>query len=141
MKFYLISRVLIENEKTFNLLKSKYKEILADLISAKDKPSCSCNNRIISFLEEKYKNQEDKKFIDSLIEDDSVKDVITEILNDDQEINQILNTPHLIKKEEGYYEKFLKFLVEKGADNYVRSLSVIDRGDSVEIFVFGYKQV
>jgi hypothetical protein len=139
MKFYLILQTLLENDVTFDRLKERYKEILADLVSARNQPDCACRNKVLNFLEVKYKVSEEKTFLDELIDDNSVRDIVIDILNEDEEVNRILKTPHLIKKEDGYYEKFLNKLQETNAHHYVRSISVIDKGEFVEMFLFGYK--
>jgi hypothetical protein len=139
MKFYLILQPLLENDVTFDKLKERYKEILADLVSARNKPDCSCRNRVLNFLEVKYKVPEEKAFLNELIDDNSIRDIVIDILNEDEEVNRALKTPHLIKKEDGYYEKFLNKLQETNVHHYVRSINIVDRGDFVEIFLFGYK--
>lgn len=139
MKFDLILTILLENEDVFHALKKRYHTILADLISARDNSNCSCRGRVLSFLEEKYKDETEKRFIDDLIQNSKLKDIVDKIFKEDQDINAILSVPHILEKQEGYYKRFLDFLQEKQAHHYIRSINIIDHGKHVEVFLFGFK--
>lgn len=66
-KLHLYINALVNNEQTFEILKNKYTEILADLVSYKTNPNCSCRGRVNNFLTEKYNSsEEDKAFLESL---------------------------------------------------------------------------
>jgi len=139
MNFKLILTILLENEDVFRALKKRYNEIFADLASAKDNSNCSCRGRVSSFLEKKYKDETEKKFIDDLVQNSNLKDAINKVFREDEDINSILSVSHILEKQEGYYKKFLDFLQEKKVHHYIRSINIIDHGKHVEIFLFGFK--
>lgn len=45
--------VLMKNETFFNSLRAKFPDILADLVSSRTNPNCSCKNRVSSYLASK----------------------------------------------------------------------------------------
>lgn len=45
--------ILVHNDNIFHKLKNDFPEVLADLVSFKENPNCSCRNRLIKFFTEK----------------------------------------------------------------------------------------
>ena len=72
-------RALVEISANFDLLKNKYPEIEVDLISWKENPNCECGQRVHKFFIEKYSIEEDKIFLDNLINNEELKQKIEEI--------------------------------------------------------------
>lgn len=58
--------ILISNDNIFNQLKNDFPETLADLISFKDNPNCSCKNRLIKFFTDKI--QQNTNLLNKYIE-------------------------------------------------------------------------
>ena len=44
--------ILIKDDETFNRLKNDFSSILADLVTFKDNPNCSCRGRVFKFFTE-----------------------------------------------------------------------------------------
>ena len=142
MKFHLILDPLLRNQNIFQKLKEKYPEIIDDLDSAKDNTQCSCRGRVAAFLYKKYNEEpEEKSFIDDLINSDIlVLKGIEAILGEHQRINDILGKVHVLEKKDNYYQDFLNYLENNMIHHFVRSFSVVDKGDKVEIYLLGWKQ-
>jgi hypothetical protein len=73
-------RALIETDKTFDILKDKYKEIELDLVSWRENPTCECGNRVMKFFEELFQNEDAKNFINELSKDEGVENKKKQIL-------------------------------------------------------------
>jgi len=73
-------RALIETDKTFDILKDKYKEIELDLVSWRENPTCECGNRVMKFFEGLFQNEDSKNFINELSKDEGVENKKKQIL-------------------------------------------------------------
>lgn len=66
-------RAIIDTPEALQLLISKYPEIEVDILSFKENPGCECGRRVHKFMDEKYSIEEDKIFIDVLMNSENVK--------------------------------------------------------------------
>ena len=55
----ILLKTLLKHDQTFDSLKHKFPEILADLTSARINSNCSCINKVKLYLISKLKNEED----------------------------------------------------------------------------------
>lgn len=70
----LFFTVLIRNNYFFHTLENKYPEILADLVSSRDNPNCSCKNRVKSYLISKA--EIDANFFETLLSNNEIKTIL-----------------------------------------------------------------
>ena len=55
----ILLKTLLKHDQTFDSLKHKFPEILADLTSARINSNCSCINKVKLYLISKLKNEEE----------------------------------------------------------------------------------
>jgi len=135
-------RLFLNELVLFNLLMERYKEINQDLHSAREYVDCSCRGRVVNYLNEKIKNIEEKKFIDSLINhpDPSVK-AFKEELDDKYNLEQerikerirkinAAKDLYLIDKDKESWKKFFEFAEE---NIEFKSFFIIDHQDKFEV--------
>jgi hypothetical protein len=106
--------ILVENDDSWEKLKTKYPEILGDLTSARFNPTCSCRHRVASFLNEKYEfSSEDKNYIGHLfmLPEISKKalDIIKKIKSE-ASFNENFPRVHTIPKGEQAWRDFTNLL-------------------------------
>jgi hypothetical protein len=65
--------VFIKDQIFFNSLKDKFPDLLADLVSSKDNPTCSCRNRVKAYLIAKINTEED--FFIKLLSEENIKNI------------------------------------------------------------------
>ena len=128
-------QALVNNNDTFEALKSRYTEMLADLVSFKNNPNCSCKARVNTFIAKKYMEiPEEKTFIDELIKNpniansyDALSKIMTSRTGNIRNLSgQIFKVP---KGDEGWAA-----LSRDIAGAMFRSFNVVDRGDYSEVY-------
>lgn len=141
IKLHLILDVLLNNQQIFESLNTRYPNLSNDLNSAKENSQCHCRRRVIEFIQEKYDTDpEEKEYIDNLINSqDFVKKNIDFIIQDHDRINNALGKVYKIEKTDNYYAKFLDELKEKNLHHFIRSLSIVDKGEYIEVYLLGWK--
>jgi hypothetical protein len=128
-------QALVNTHDTFEALKNRYTEVLADLVSFKNNPNCSCKARVNGFLTKKYTEvPEEKAFIDELIKNPEVirsYDTLSKMPqmrpgNIRNLSGQIFKVP---KGDEGWAA-----LSRDIAGAVFRSFNVVDKGDYSEVY-------
>jgi hypothetical protein len=128
-------QALVNTNDTFEALKNRYTETLADLVSFKNNPNCSCKARVNAFIAKKYMEiPEEKAFIDELIKNPDVVrsyDTLSKLPpsrpgNIRNLSGQIFKVP---KGDEGWAA-----LSRDIAGAMFRSFNVVDRGDYSEVY-------
>lgn len=71
---HLFFTVLLKNNYFFHTLEHKYPEILADLVSSRDNPNCSCKNRVKNYLISKA--DIDASFFETLLSNHEIRTIL-----------------------------------------------------------------
>lgn len=129
-------RVLIDNDSAFNILKESFPQILEDLTSAKDNPSCECNKRVFEFLFKEYQeNKKSKKIIDNLFKSKEINEIITELekhrVQFEKDTIEKITKIYKVGKSEKDWADFYKMVEEKQI--FFRSFSVLEKNDYLEV--------
>jgi len=123
--------ILVENDQSWERLKAKYPEILADLTSSRFNPTCSCRNRVASFLNEKFNSsEEDRKYLGQLFLIPEIAEKAINIINDHQSQQAAYeNFPkvHTIKRGENSWKEFLNHLNKNNF--HITSFSVLNKDE------------
>jgi hypothetical protein len=126
---------LINNNNTFEILKNKYTEILADLVSSKTNPNCSCRGRIGAFFTKKYnESPEDKAFLDELFHKPEIIESYERIIRTTPQrpaaprsiSGKIFRIP---KTDEGW-----EALNKDIAGSYFKSFNILEKEDHLEVY-------
>lgn len=126
---------LVNNDPTFETLKSRYTEILADLVSFKTNPNCSCKNRVGSFIAKKYnESPEDKAFLDELFKKPEIIESYERLVKFTPQrpgnpriiSGQIFKIP---KTDEGWAA-----LNKDIAGAHFRSFNILEKEDHLEVY-------
>jgi hypothetical protein len=121
--------LLVIDDKSFELLKKDYSEILADLTSFKGNPSCTCKARVIKFFAEKIEKEPGclDKYITN-IDDFNNK---LRIVNEKRDQNNYSGKVFEIEKTNEAWNNFCK---DKITGKSFRGFSVVERENSVVIY-------
>lgn len=128
------ARAMIEMDIFFDILKTKYPEILDDMLSWKTNYNCGCGKRFVDFLNQKYINNEDKIFLDSILSNQDFKKKKDEITQKNLEAyNKRLFHGKIIKvdKTEQSWENLSQELAR--LNPIYRAVFVLDRGENLEV--------
>jgi hypothetical protein len=126
-----IARAIVELDTFFDIIKLKYPETQEDMSSWKTDYSCSCGARFINFLNKKFKDEQEKSFINLIIKNDEVIKKAEEIRSkEEEEYKSRLFHGKVIKMDKSpqSWEELSETLLKKNA--IYRAFSIIDNGDS-----------
>lgn len=141
MNFNLILDILLHNDEAFSKLIEKYPNLASDLNSAKTNQQCSCRNRVVNYLQNVYSSDNNEKmFLDSLVViNPTVEFSIKATVEEYNRAVDGLGKVYTLKKKENFYKDFLENLKTQRLYYYVRSLSIVDKGDEVDIYLVGWR--
>jgi hypothetical protein len=74
----ILLRTLLNHDETFDSLKHKFPEILADLTSARINSNCSCINKVKLYLISKLENEED--YFNGLFRNENLRSQLIHIM-------------------------------------------------------------
>ncbi len=122
----------LEDDESFSLLKDRYPDILADLVSAKSNSNCSCRGRVVSYITQKYKTDTERVFLDGIFSKEKTINNASNQIKQNQETitNTLTGKIFTLMKKDNYWEEFTKTTFGK----MFRSFSIVDRGDSVDVY-------
>jgi hypothetical protein len=120
--------MLIQDSETFEKLKSDFPNILADLVTFKDNPNCSCRGRVFKFFTEYLETNPGS--LDKYIKDASEVTLKLQSLSEERVNNNYAGKMFVIGKDEEAWKSFAATLPGK----MFRMFSVTERDDSVAVY-------
>lgn len=120
---------LMKDETTFNRLKTDFPEILADLVTFKSNPNCSCRGRVIKFFSDKL--QQDPALLNKYV-------------YNNEELSTELNKAELLRQQNNYSgkiitipkteEAWLNFSKEINQGKFFRGFSVVEKENTLVVY-------
>jgi hypothetical protein len=120
--------MLIQDSETFEKLKSDFPNILADLVTFKDNPNCSCRGRVFKFFTEYLETNPGS--LDKYVKDASEVTLKLQSLNQERINNNYMGRIFIVAKGEEAWKNFAATLPGK----MFRTFSVAEREDSVAVY-------
>jgi DNA-binding transcriptional regulator GbsR (MarR family) len=135
-KIHKYLRVLVEVNESFQILTKNFPDLLEDLVSSKNSPSCSCNDRVIQGLTQKYQEDDEARMIiDDIF---SRVQVVEAIRGWDEAIErwenqekEIFEKVHKVGKTSEDWKAFRKIV--QASNVHVQGFSVIEKEDGLEV--------
>ena len=135
-KIHKYLRVLLGVDESFQILTKNFPDLLEDLVSAKNTPSCSCNDRVIEGLTQKYQTDDEAKIIiDDIF---SRVEVVKAIKGWDEMMKglenqekEIFEKVHKVGKTSEDWKAFRKMV--KASNVNIQGFSVIEKKDRLEV--------
>jgi len=118
--------IIIKDNSVFEQLQNDFPDILADLVSFKTNPNCSCRGRVNKYFADKL--AADPTILDKYVTDpDSVANQVSEIKTARLSNNYSGKIFEIDKSPEAWEE----FANRTAAGKMFRAFSIIDRGDKL----------
>lgn len=128
------ARSIVELDVFFDLVKLRYPDALEDMVSWKSNNNCSCGNRFLKFLNEKYKDSNEKLFLNTILENNSFIDKVKEIESKNLEAYRKRLFHGKIIKMDKSPESWENLANHLNSINAIyRSFDIIDNGSDLEI--------
>ena len=120
--------ILIKDDEIFNRLKNDFSSILADLVTFKDNPNCSCRGRVFKFFTEHL--EKNPGSLDQYVKDPIEITVKLQSLSDERAKNNYAGKVFIIDKGDEAWATFAATLPGK----MFRMFSVAEREDKVVVY-------
>ena len=121
--------ILIKDDSIFEEFKKDFPDILADLVTFKSNPNCSCRAKVFKFFNEKF--EKDSNFINKYIKDsDSLQQELSKIVVSRQANNYSGKIMVIPKGEDSW--KNLSNEISKG--KVFRAFSVVEREGELAVY-------
>lgn len=120
--------ILVKDDEIFNRLQTDFSSILADLVTFKDNPNCSCRGRVFKFFSEHLETNPGS--LDQYVKDASEINIKLQALSDERAANNYAGKVFLVDKGEGAWAAFAATLPGK----MFRMFSVAERDDKVVVY-------
>lgn len=121
--------ILMRDDNTFNRLKEDFPDILADLITFKNNPSCTCRTRVLKFFGDILQNNPGS--LDKYVYDANYLKIELDHLNNIRELNNYSGRVFTLPKDEESWKNFAKDL---NRGKTFRSFSVVERENEIAVY-------
>jgi hypothetical protein len=120
--------ILVKDDEIFNRLQTDFSSILADLVTFKDNPNCSCRGRVFKFFSEQL--EINPTVLDQYVKDASEISFKLQSLAEERANNNYAGKVFVIDKGEEAWVAFAGTLPGK----MFRMFSVAERDDKVVVY-------
>ena len=120
--------MLIKDDETFSKLKNDFPSILADLVTFKDNPNCTCRGKVFKFFTEQL--EKNSSVLDTYVKDASEITLKLQSLNEERANNNYAGRVFVIDKGDEAWKNFAANLPGK----MFRMFSVAERDDKVVVY-------
>ena len=119
---------LLKDDETFEQLKADFPEILADLITFRENPNCTCRGRVIKFFTEQL--EKNLLVLNKYVKDREALEAEMKQLADKRQANNYAGKVFVIAKGEEAWFAFAKSLIGKN----FRSFSIAEREHDIAVY-------
>lgn len=120
--------ILIKDDEIFNRLKNDFSSMLADLVTFKDNPNCSCRGRVFKFFTEQL--EANPGSLDQYVKDTSTITLKLQSLAEERANNNYAGRVLIIDQGDEAWATFAGTLPGK----MFRMFSVAEREDKVVVY-------
>lgn len=120
--------ILVRDDSVFEQMKTDFPDILADLVTFKNNPNCSCRGRVIKFFGDQLNQSPD--ILDKYVKDADALNQELQTIVSSRIANTYTGKMFIIPKGEESWQNFAATLVGK----IFRGFSVVERDSSLVVY-------
>jgi len=120
--------IMVKDDGVFESLKTDFPDILADLITFKSNPNCTCRGRVFKFFTEKLEQQPD--ILNKYVKDAAALTAELDIIKNQRMLNNYTGKVFTVVNTDAAWEDFSKSLAGK----MFRSFAIVDKGDNLKVY-------
>lgn len=121
--------ILIKDNNVFEEFKKDFPEILADLITFKSNPNCSCRAKVFKFFNEKF--EKDSNLLSKYIKNSDQLKIELDKIVAQRAVNNYSGKVVTIPKGE---ESWKNFSVEMSKGKTYRSFSIVEKENELVVY-------
>lgn len=120
--------ILVKDESVFEQLKADFPGILADLVTFKNNPNCTCRGRVFKFFTEQL--EQNKDVLEKYVKDPAALQAEIDQLVSQRVASNYAGKIFEIQKGDQAWQVFAQSLVGKA----FRSFAVVERENTVAVY-------
>jgi hypothetical protein len=120
--------ILVKDEATFEQLKADFPGILADLVTFKNNPNCTCRGRVFKFFTEQL--EQNKDILEKYVKDPVALQAEIDQLVSQRVANNYAGKIFEIQKGDQAWQAFSQSVVGKA----FRTFAVVERENTVAVY-------
>jgi hypothetical protein len=120
--------IMVKDESVFEALKADFPDILADLVTFKSNPNCTCRGRVFKFFTEKL--EQNPTCLDKYVKDTAALTTELNTIKNQRMLNNYSGKVFTIENSEASWEEFSKSLAGK----MFRSFAVIEKDNNLKVY-------
>jgi len=120
--------IIIRDDFVFEQFKSDFPDILADLVTFRANPNCTCRGRVFKFFTEKL--EKEPTSLNKYVKNEAALQAELKTISDQRLANSYAGRVFVIAKTEEAWAEFARNLVGKA----FRSFSISERENAVAVY-------
>ena len=122
--------ILMKDDATFESLKTDFPDILADLVTFRTNPNCSCRGRVVKFFTTKL--EESPGLLNKYIKEPVSMNAELQKIKTQRIDNNYSGKVLTVAKGDEAWKAFAQEMVSGG--KYFRAFSIVEDGDSLKVY-------
>lgn len=120
--------IMVKDDSVFEALKTDFPDILADLVTFKSNPNCTCRGRVFKFFTEKL--EQNPEALNKYVKDAAVLTAELDTIKNQRTLNNYSGKVFTIGNTEAAWDEFSKSLVGK----MFRSFAIVEKDGSLRVY-------
>lgn len=120
--------ILVKDESAFEMIGTDHPKILADWVSFKNNPNCTCRGKVTKYFSDLF--DKDPNVLNKYIKNEQIVEAELKRLLDARQLNNYVGRIFRVEKGEDAWKKFSESVNGK----MFRSFSVLEKEDHVMVY-------
>jgi hypothetical protein len=120
--------IMVRDESVFEALKTDFPDILADLVTFKSNPNCTCRGRVFKFFTEKL--EQNPEVLNKYVKDVAALTAELDTIKNQRTLNNYSGKVFTVVNTEQDWEEFSKSLAGK----MFRSFAIVEKDGNLKVY-------
>ena len=120
--------IMVKDDSVFEALKTDFPDILADLVTFKSNPNCTCRGRVFKFFTEKL--EQSPEALNKYVKDAASLTAELDTIKNQRTLNNYSGKVFTVGNTDAAWEEFSRNLAGK----MFRSFAVVEKGDNLKVY-------
>jgi hypothetical protein len=120
--------IMVKDDSVFESLKTDFPDILADLVTFKSNPNCTCRGRVFKFFTEKL--EQNPESLNKYVKDAAVLTAELDTIKNQRTLNNYSGKVFTVSNTDAAWEEFSRNLAGK----MFRSFAVVEKDGNLKVY-------
>ena len=120
--------IMVKDDSVFESLKTDFPDILADIVTFKSNPNCTCRGRVFKFFTEKL--EQNPESLNKYVKDAAVLTAELDTIKNQRTLNNYSGKVFTVVNTDAAWEEFSRNLAGK----MFRSFAVVEKDGNLKVY-------